>query len=441
MTSGSFLVALAAAALLVIAVRASPVAPTGVAVALLMGAALFATIADWPGMLAAMGVVVVLFAVDALMARGTIRGERQLAATVARGYPSEMEIRIHRDAPGRMTVRQPRVGDIHMDHLEAHHGFVTTLRANRRGVFRIPAAWVRATGPFELAAWRSSTETESELRVYPDLPRVERIRKAVRVNTFRDPSERRRGPLGLGTEFELVRDYVPDDDIRQVNWRATARTGRAMSNQYRLEQDRDVVCLVDVGRLMASSIGDASRLDLAVDTVTALARIADDMGDRCGFLAFDTAIRRDLRPRRRSFDAVLNRAFDLEASESDTDFELAFRAIGHRKRALVVVFTDIQDEAASRSLIEAVPYLTRRHMVVIASCHDPGLLPLTERPGIEREAIDPAREVVLQQLMAERARVGARVSASGAHLIDRPPDTFVEACVGQYLWAKRNARL
>lgn len=92
------------------------------------------------------------------------------------------------------------------------------------------------------------------------------------------------------------------------------------------------MCLVDMGRLMASSIGDASRLDLAVDAVTALSRIGDDMGDRVGFLAFDTAIRRDVRPRRRSFDAVLNRVFDLEASDLDSDFELAFRAVGHRKR-------------------------------------------------------------------------------------------------------------
>src|SRR5437764_1031252 len=77
---------------------------------------------------------------------------------------------------------------------------------------------------------------------------------AVRQGRFRDAGQRSRGPLGLGLEFESVRDYLPDDDIRQVNWRATARLGRPMSNQHRVEQDRDVLCVVDAGRLMGAPL-------------------------------------------------------------------------------------------------------------------------------------------------------------------------------------------
>ncbi len=426
-------------AILAWGVHKSPVAPTSVTVALLIVAALMATITGVWGMTLALATVVLLFGVDALLARGSIRGERVLATTLPRSYPAPMELRIERNGPGRMHVRQPRVGDIWMEHYTAKFGFETTIRPRRRGTFQIPQAWVRATGPFELAAWRSATDTAAELRVMPDLPRVERIRQLVRMNTFRDPSERRRGPLGLGTEFELVRDYVPDDDIRQVNWRATARTGRAMSNQYRLEQDRDVICLIDIGRLMASSIGEQSRIDLAVDAVTAIARVADDMGDRVGFLAFDNAIREDQRPRRRAFESVLHRVFDLEASEADSDFELAFRSVGNRKRALVLVFTDIQDEAASRAMVDAATFLTRRHMVVFASTIDPDLDVRVHSKSTTE--LDPARAMVLHELAAERARVAAKVAGSGAQVIDELPETFVEACVGRYLWAKRNARL
>src|SRR5919106_1721100 len=82
-----------------------------------------------------------------------------------------------------------------------------------------------------------------------------------------------RGPLGLGTEFESVREYSPDDDIRQVNWLATARLARPMSNEFRLEQDRDVVAVIDAGRLMASPITEATLLDVALDAVTALAAV------------------------------------------------------------------------------------------------------------------------------------------------------------------------
>ena len=122
---------------------------------------------------------------------------------------------------------------------------------------------------------------------------------ALRRGRFREPGQRTRGPLGLGTEFESVREYLPDDDVRQINWLATSRMGRPMSNQYRVEQDRDIVCVLDVGRLMAAPIGKLTRLDAAVDAVTAVAFVADDVGDRIGLVAFDREIRRRLTTRRR----------------------------------------------------------------------------------------------------------------------------------------------
>ena len=90
--------------------------------------------------------------------------------------------------------------------------------------------------------------------MFPDLLAARRLALSVRQGRFRDQGISARGPLGLGTEFELVRDYLPDDDIRQVNWRATARLGRPMSNQYRTEQDRDVIVVVDAGRLSAAPL-------------------------------------------------------------------------------------------------------------------------------------------------------------------------------------------
>ena len=118
------------------------------------------------------------------------------------------------------------------------------------------AAGVRCASPAR-SAWRPGTTRAGEaheLLVYPDLPAARRLALAVRPGRFRESGERSRGPLGLGTEFESIRDYLPDDDIRQVNWPATVRMGRPMSNQYRVEQDRDVICVLDCGRLMAAPL-------------------------------------------------------------------------------------------------------------------------------------------------------------------------------------------
>ena len=191
-----------------------------------------------------------------------------------------------------------------------------------------------------------------------------------------------------------MRDYLPDDDVRQINWQATARVGRPMSNQYRIEQDRDVVCLLDAGRLMAApldvepiaGLGGAAhqitRLDAAVDAVTMVALVADELGDRCGVTIYDSEIRRRLAPRRAGGKAVVRTILDVEPTLVDSDHDLAFRAVGGVKRALIVVCTDLVDEAAARSLLDAVPVLARRHAVVIASVRDPDLdAPLAHRAG------------------------------------------------------------
>ena len=132
--------------------------------------------------------------------------------------------------------------------------------------------------------------------MYPDLVTAHALIGRLRRELAGHPGKLARGPLGLGTDFESIREYTPDDDIRQLNWRATARMGRPMSNQYRVERDRDVVCLVDTGRLMAAPIGSRTMLDASLDAVTMLALAADELGDRCGAIAFDET----RSPRRRA---------------------------------------------------------------------------------------------------------------------------------------------
>jgi len=243
----------------------------------------------------------------------------------------------------------------------------------------------------------------------------------------------------LGTDFESIRDYLPDDDIRQVNWPATSRVGRPMSNTYRVEQDRDVMCVVDAGRLMAAPVRDHTRLDVALDAVAAVAAVADVVGDRCGALAFDARVLREIPPRRAGGDDVVRALFDLEPSALDSDYELAFRSVSGGKRSLVLVFTDLLEEAAARPLVEAMPVIARRHAVLVASVADPDLETIVSGPpATERDVA--AMSVALDVLEARR-RVAAQLRHAGAGVIEASPDRLGSAAVDAYLKAKSRARL
>jgi uncharacterized protein (DUF58 family) len=248
-----------------------------------------------------------------------------------------------------------------------------------------------------------------------------------------------RGPLGLGTDFESVREYSPSDDIRQLNWRATARLGRPMSNQYRVERDRDVFCVLDSGRLMAAPIGSKTMLDAALDAVAVIALAADELGDRCGAVAFDATVRAAIAPRHLGGRAVVEALFSVEPTAVDSDFELAFTRVGSSRRAFVLVLTDLIDESAARSLIAGMPMLARRHAVVVASAIDPVLSELTTTPPDTADQV--ASAVVALDVLEARAAAALRLRRAGAEVLEARAEDLAGRCLSAYLRAKSRARL
>jgi uncharacterized protein (DUF58 family) len=385
-------------------------------------------------------------AVDAGVARRAPTVTRQAPAVLARGIGSPLVVEVTTSPVERVRVRQPVPPDLDVSPSEADTRLEAVLVARRRGRHLLPAPAARSTGPLGLGRWDHHRGEAAEVLVYPDVPAAQRLALAVRKGRFADEGRLTRGPLGLGTDFESVRDYAPDDDIRQVNWRATARLERPMSNQYRVDQDRDVMCVVDVGRLMAAPLPgptDAAppitRLDAALDAVAAVALVADEVGDRCGAVAFDAEVRRRLSPRRRGGRAVVEAVFDLEPAGVDSDYELAFRSVAGGKRALVVVLTDLLEEGAARPLVEAIPVLARRHAVIVASAADPDLSGLVGTPPAT--PLDAYAASVAVEVLDARDRVSHELTRAGARVVEAPPERLGAACVAAYLRLKSRARL
>jgi len=373
---------------------------------------------------------------------------RRLHPTLERTRPPTLALRspiaFRLDAGGleparSLRLRQPTPPALHLDLAEAPAAELRgELTGWHRGVHTLPPVVVRATGPLALASVDHVLGEAEQVTVFPDLPRARSL--AVARRRGRTTEEGRiRARLGLGTEFETIRDYSSDDDVRQVNWIATARVGRPMSNQYRVDENRDVMLAVDSGRLMASPVGDLTRLDIALDAVAVLAVAAEEAGDRVGTLAFEAKVSRQLSPARRNADAVVRALFDLEPIEVESDYERAFYAVGRQKRALVVLFTDIVDEAAARTLIGAVPILLRHHAVLIASCTDPDLTAAVSTPPADVRHV--MRAAVAVDLLASKARSVALLKSLGADLVEALPQSLGPACVRSYLRLKQRARL
>lgn len=412
--------------------------PTGRAVA---AAALAALSALWfgpwvaGGLLAAVGLGV---AVDAWAVHRPPSVDRVAPARVVRSKPAAFAISVTARPGSRVQVRQPQTAEVRVEPAEAPDGIDGTIVALTRGRHVLGPVVTSTTGPLRLGRWVHRQGGDLTVTSHVDLPGARRIAASVQQGRFREPGLRR-GPLGLGTEFESVRDYTPDDDVRRINWLATERVGRPMANQFREDTERDLWCLVDAGRLLASPVGDRTRLDVTLDALAAVAAVADVLGDRIGAVVFDDQVRREVPPRRAGAADLVRLLDDLEPRLVDSDYEAAFARVASHRRALVLIFTDLLDGAAAAPLLDAVPVLARRHAVVVAGVNDPDLTELvTTAP---RQVHDLHRASVATDILDERDQVRTRLTTAGATVIDASVGDLASRCVGAYLRLKSTARL
>ncbi len=358
---------------------------------------------------------------------------------MARHVPHPYGIAAELDGGHIARLRQPSPPELGIEPAETQRDDLDCIVVGlHRGVHVLPPPVIRIGGPLGLATCDHTVGSPATVMVLPDLPRARRLAALRRLN--RSPEEGKvRSRLGLGTEFESIREYSADDDIRQVNWLATARIGRPMTNQYRIDDNRDLVCLVDSGRLMASPVAGSTRLDVALDALAVLAVAADEAGDRVGTVAFAGDIVRQLEPRRRGADQVVRALFDLEPIEVEADYDRAFQTVAGRKRSLIALFTDLVDPAAARTLLSVVPILVRHHVIMVVSCRDLDLQDaITESPDGVRDVL---RAAIALDLLVARRRTYALLRRMGVVVVEADPQSLGPACVSAYTGIKSAGRL
>lgn len=378
-------------------------------------------------------------AIDARAVREPPAIERTVARVLSRGARAPLSVRALPRDRRRVRLRQPSASGLSIAGETGSGELQAVVLASRRGRHELPGVASASVGPLGLASVHHPAQPSTELRVYPDLRAARRLILRLRHGFAGHPGRLARGPLGLGTDFEAVRDYSPDDDIRQLNWRATARLGRPMSNQYRVERDRDIVAVIDCGRLMSAPLGSHTMLDAGLDALTVIALAADELGDRFGVIAFDERVRRAIAPRHLGGRSAIEALFDLEAHPVDSDFELAFSRVQRSRRSLVIIHTDLIDEAAARSLLAGVPVLVRRHAVIVASVTDPTLEALASRRPDSPAGI--ARRVVALDVLEARRQATTRLRHAGAQVLEASAQKLPELCLDAYVRAKARARL
>ena len=405
-------------------------------------------------MLFAVAVVIVALVLAALDAYSTPRPDRVPIARVADpqlsiGVGNRVALRVANPfaRPLRAVVVDAVPPSFDVDrrlmpvavapHEQAELEYVT--RPQHRGSFAFGDVQLRVRGPLDLVEKQGRVATSAPANVYPDLHEIRRYEVTLRRGLAYDAGQRRARIPGAGTIFERLREYTPDDDPRSISWAATARRGRPITVEYETERQQRIQILLDAGRMMSSTLGGLTKLDHAVNTALMLSYVAIARGDEVGLLGFADTVRGYAVPRRgrRQFLRLTEELRKIEVTTTEPDYRAAFEFLRARsgRRSLVVLFTDLVDDEASRALVAAVTRLAGHNLVLCCLLGDPQLVEVATR--VPTSTTQLFERVVAEDVRDARARAIAVMRRRGVHTIDVPAERLTVATIQRYLELKR----
>ncbi|MFF8596012.1 DUF58 domain-containing protein [Streptomyces sp. NPDC015220] len=317
----------------------------------------------------------------------------------------------------------------------------TRLRPTRRGDREADRVTVRSYGPLGLVSRQGTHRVPWTVRVLP--PFTSRKHLPSKLTRLRELDGRTSLlTRGEGTEFDSLREYVPGDDTRSIDWRATARQSAVAVRTWRPERDRHILVVLDTGRTSAGRVGDVPRLDASMDAALLLAALASRAGDRVGLLAYDRRVRASVQGRAAGhlLPALVNAMATLEPELVETDARgLTATALRTApRRSLIVLLTSLDAAPVEEGLLPVLPQLTQRHTVLVASVADPHVARMAGARG-NVEAVYEAAAAARSQV--ERRRTAEQLRRHGVTVVDATPEDLAPALADAYLALKAAGRL
>ena len=317
----------------------------------------------------------------------------------------------------------------------------TLLTPFRRGTRRAAQVTVRSFGPLGLLARQATIDLPGTITVLP--PFNSRRHLPSRLARLRELDGRTSVMIrGQGTEFDSLREYVRGDDVRSIDWRATARRSDLVVRTWRPERDRRVVIVIDSGRTSAARIANEPRIDTAFESSLLLSALATRAGDRVDLVIFDRRVRG--RVQGASGPQLLSRLVNVMAPIDPELIEMDWSAVPSLVRsvtsqhALVVLMTSIDAAGSSRGLLGMLPQLTRKHTVVVSSVTDPSVLSASLERG-DRDHV--YRAAAAERAMLDTIRVSAAIRQLGADVVTGAPADLPPALADRYIALKAAGRL
>lgn len=317
-----------------------------------------------------------------------------------------------------------------------------TTRARERGKYKFSWIYARWQGRLGLWSRQSRFSCEQTIKIYPDLTAVRGYLASLQESLIVDGKKILRRARS-GSEFHAIRDYVPDDDPRTINWSASARTRRLMTNQYRPEQGKVVTIVLDCGRLMGVELDNRTRLDISLEAAMTLAAVALKQGDQVALMAYSHEIKLYIPPGRglAHLHTLVEATYDLKSDfvESDPAKALTYLHRQQKRRSMIALFSDMENYLIEDQLSGYLWRMRRSHLLLLLSLADP-LLAGWSQAEVRNSRL-AYQKALAQRFRLDRKAFQQKMTGAGIQVLDVPSDQLTLSVVNTYLEIKSREAL
>lgn len=313
--------------------------------------------------------------------------------------------------------------------------FVTPTK---RGTFEFKNIHVRYEGKLKLCMKMYTLNLSREYKVYPNLKNLRKYKLSITNNRMLKQGQKNVKMLGRGTSFESLREYVTGDEYRKINWKATAREGKPIINQYEPEKNQHVHMLIDTGRPMSYTVRGYRKLDLVVNTALILSDIVNQNGDQSGLLLFNTGVDSMIMPGKGAGhrNKMLEALYHIDHTNMTSNYEDAFYYFKakERHRSIVFLFTDFETIEEAENMLRVLPVISKNNLLIIMLIRNESLEEIGSMEVKNKE--DLFNKGVALELINERKKIISLLNRRGIMCIETEAEKLEFSAVNKYIQVK-----
>jgi uncharacterized protein (DUF58 family) len=313
-----------------------------------------------------------------------------------------------------------------------------SLRPVERGEYHFGALRVFVSSVIKLVERRFSFEQNAMLPVYPSFIQMRKYELLAIHNRLMTGGIKKIRRIGQSTEFDQIKEYVAGDDVRTLNWKATARRDKLMVNKYQDEKSQPVYCLVDMGRNMKMPFEQMALLDYAINASLVISNIAHIKSDKPGLITFTHQIHTHVKAERRNsqMSRILEALYNQQTNYSESDFSKLYMHVKNQvtQRSLLLLFTNFESLSSLKRQLKYLRQLAKNHLLVVIFFENTELRKLLDKNA--DNTFEIYYKTIAEKFELEKRLIAKELAACGIQSIYTSPQNLSVNTINKYLELK-----